>query len=102
MLGAAWFGLDRTDANIAPIAFCVAFWVGGQISVALLGDVWWAVNSYTSITALLRFPERTGRPAPGHWTAALTLFSFVWLELAHFDGCANVRVNDIWIMGTAW
>ena len=102
---AAWFGLDTPAANIAPVSLYVVFWVGGPIVAALVGDVWAALNPFDTIAAgweRLRPRPPAARsagtgadgdddgndgdePGFGYWTAAIGIFSFVWLELAYHD-----------------
>lgn len=110
VLTAAWFGLDTPAANIAPVALFVVFWVGLPIAAAVLGDVWAAANPFDTIAGVGErlFPNRiaagpvvdadgeTLEPGFGQWTAAVGIFSFVWLELAYHDP-ASPRVVAVWL-----
>lgn len=86
---AAVFGRD--DAlNPTPYAVYVLFWVGIVPASLLLGPIWRAVNPlrtiHRGIAWLLRIdPQRGLAPMPrwlGYWPAAVSLLSFVWMELA--------------------
>lgn len=85
------------DRNPAPYAVYVLFWVGLVPLSLLFGPVWRLVNPLRTIHALLaaitRVPADRGlHPLPdrlGYWPAALSLLSFVWLELAAPDGSST-------------
>jgi hypothetical protein len=116
VLTAAWFGLDTPAANIAPVSLYVVFWVGVPILAALAGDVWAALNPFDTIAAgweRLRPGRSAGgsgqagaggaedgddvdEPGFGNWTAAIGIFSFVWLELAYHDA-ASPRAVAVWL-----
>lgn len=78
------------ERNPLPRAVYVLFWVGIVPLSLLFGPVWRMVNPLRTIHRLLaaitRIPADRGlRPLPeglGYWPAALSLLSFVWLELA--------------------
>ncbi|MGH4008085.1 MAG: hypothetical protein ACRDTH_07990 [Pseudonocardiaceae bacterium] len=82
--------------NPLPYAVYVLFWVGIVPLSLLFGPVWRLVNPLRTIhlllTAVTRIPADRGLlPLPkslGYWPAALSLLSFVWLELAAPDGAA--------------
>ncbi|HEX2299796.1 MAG TPA: hypothetical protein VHH34_14990, partial [Pseudonocardiaceae bacterium] len=82
--------------NPLPHTVYVLFWVGIVPLSLLLGPVWRLVNPLRTLHLLLaaitRIPADRGlRPLPdglGYWPAALSLLSFVWLELAAPDGAA--------------
>ena len=82
--------------NPLPYAVYVLFWVGIVALSLLFGPVWRLVNPLRTIHLLLaaitRIPGDQGLlPLPqslGYWPAALSLLSFVWLELAAPDGAA--------------
>lgn len=95
---AAVFG--RPDAlNPAPYAVYVLFWVGVPFASVVFGPVWRRLNPLRGIHAalarLLRVDPRSGLldlPAwVGYRPAAVSLASFVWLELAA-PGGATVPV----------
>lgn len=90
---AAVFGRD--DAlNPAPGAVYALFWVGMPLLSVLLGPVWRLLNPIRTLHLLLSRltgvrPEEGMAPLPtwlGYWPAALSLFAFVWMELAAPDG----------------
>ena len=82
--------------NPLPYAVYVLFWVGIVPLSLLFGPVWRLVNPLRTIHLLLaaitRIPADRGLlslpPSLGYWPAALSLLSFVWLELAAPDGAA--------------
>jgi hypothetical protein len=82
--------------NPLPHAVYVLFWVGIVPLSLLFGPVWRLVNPLRTIHLLLaaitRIPADRGLlPLPpwlGYWPAALSLFSFAWLELAAPDRAA--------------
>lgn len=88
-------GRNLVDANFAPRAVYVVFWVGLTVVSAVLGDVWRAVSPFDTICAIGQWlRDRLGRKAPppraygprwGYWPAAAGLFGFVWLELVYRD-----------------
>ncbi len=83
-------------SNPLPYAVYVLFWVGIVPLSLLFGPVWRLVNPLRTIhlllTAITRIPADRGLlPLPrslGYWPAALSLLSFVWLELAAPNGAA--------------
>ncbi len=118
---AAVLGPDG-DRNPAPYAVYVLFWVGVVPLSLLFGPVWRLLNPLRTIHALLavitRVPADQGvAPLPrrlGYWPAALSLLSFVWLELAapdagsatvlliYFAGYAAVQLTAALIFGRRW
>jgi hypothetical protein len=88
-------GRNLVDANFAPRAVYVVFWVGLTVISALFGDVWRVVSPFDTICAIGQWVrDRLGRKrAPprkyprqwGYWPAAAGLFGFVWLELVYRD-----------------
>ncbi|MGQ0716598.1 MAG: hypothetical protein ACT4NP_04625 [Pseudonocardiales bacterium] len=82
--------------NPLPYAVYVLFWVGIVPLSLLFGPVWRLVNPLRTIhlllAAVIRIPADRGLlPLPqslGYWPAALSLLSFVWLELAAPGGAA--------------
>lgn len=83
-------------SNPLPYAVYVLFWVGIVPLSLLFGPVWRLVNPLRTVHLLLaaitRIPADRGLlalpPGLGYWPAALSLLSFVWLELAAPDGAA--------------
>ncbi|WP_232660873.1 hypothetical protein [Pseudonocardia sp. TRM90224] len=80
-------GPQDPDANPAPRALYVLFWVGIVPVSLLFGPVWRALNPlrllHRVLAAALRLP-REGSRSPdglGHWPAAAGMLAFVWLEL---------------------
>ena len=96
-LAAAIWGPDSA-ANFAPVTLCIVFWVGLFLVSPLLGDVFWAINPFDTIARVTGAPIATTRRDPGRWTAAVLLFSFVWLELAYYDGCSDPRAVAVWLL----
>lgn len=97
-LYAAGWGIDEAPSNVAPVAFCVMFWLGLPVVSALFGDVWSAINPLDSLAWLIRTPEGSHRSDPGHWTAAAMLSAFVGLELVYYQGCNQPRVVFWWLV----
>lgn len=106
-LAAGLFGRD-VDENPFPGAVFVLLWVGIVPLSVLFGAVWRAVNPLRTLHALLalvlRTPAELGMvrlpAAVGRWPAAVTLFGFVWLELAVPDH-ATGPVLRTWIAAYA-
>lgn len=85
-------GLQNPQANLAPTAIFVIFWVGIPFLSVLAGDVFAAFNPWRAIGRAsgwvagrlgsavepLPYPSRLGR-----WPAALGIFAFAWVELAY-------------------
>lgn len=108
--------------NPAPYAVYVLFWVGVVALSLLFGPVWRLLNPlraiHTLLAALTRIPADRGLvPLPGglgYWPAALSLLSFVWLELAapaggstsvligYFAGYAAVHLTAALTFGNRW
>jgi hypothetical protein len=88
-------GRNLVDANLAPRAVYVVFWVGLTVMSAVLGDVWRGVSPFDTICAIGQWlrdrlgregaPPRAYPPRWGYWPAAAGLFGFVWLELVYRD-----------------
>jgi hypothetical protein len=84
-----------TDDALNPTAATVyvLFWVGVPLLSLLIGPVWRLINPIRTLQLLLSrlvgADPRAGlaRPPPwlGYWPAALSLLSFVWLELVPRD-----------------
>ena len=82
----ALVGPANANANLAPYALYVTFWVGLVLVSLVLGPVWQVVNPLRTLhAALARLtgapPAADRLPALGYWPAALSLLAFVWLEL---------------------
>lgn len=118
---AAVFGPD--DAlNPAPYVVYVLFWVGIVPASLLAGPVWRLLNPLRTLYLLIcrlvgRPPERGLLPLPrrlGYWPAAVSLASFVWLELAapggdttaalrlYFGIYAVVHLGAAAVFGSRW
>ena len=93
VLATAFFGTTLELLNFAPTFVYVAFWLGLPLLSVTLGDVWRVLSPWRAIAdATVWVIERTGRVAEplleptqrfGRYPAALALFAFVALELAH-------------------
>jgi hypothetical protein len=88
-------GRNLVDANFAPRAVYVVFWVGLTVTSAVFGDVWRAVSPFDTICAIGQWlrrragragaPPRSYPPGWGYWPAAAGLLAFLWLELVYRD-----------------
>lgn len=84
-------GADDAGRNPAPTWIFVWLWVGIPALSLLLGPVWSRLNPLRTIADGVRriVPQAwTSTPYPerfGYWPAAVSLFVFVWLELAYKD-----------------
>jgi hypothetical protein len=93
VLATAFFGTSLELLNFAPTFVYVTFWLGLPLLSVTLGDVWRVLSPWRAIAdATVWAIERTGRVAEplleptqrfGRYPAALALFAFVALELAH-------------------
>jgi hypothetical protein len=93
VLATALFGTSLELLNFAPTFVYVIFWLGLPLLSVTLGDVWRVLSPWRAIAdATVWIIERTGRAARplleptesfGRYPAALALFAFVTLELAH-------------------
>jgi hypothetical protein len=93
VLATALFGTSLELLNFAPTFVYVIFWLGLPLASVTLGNVWSVISPWRAIAdATVWVIERTGRPAQplldpnqsfGRYPAALALFAFVALELAH-------------------
>lgn len=118
---AALFG--RADAlNPFPYVVYVLFWVGLVPASLLLGPVWRRLNPLRTLHLLAarllrRDPARGVVALPesvGYWPAAVSLLSFVWLELAAPGGAtvpvvrtyvvvyAAVHLAGAFVFGSRW
>lgn len=91
---AAAFGSTRLNANIAPLAIFVVWWVGLVPVTVLLGDVWREVNPWSTLARLMGVRELTDRALPrwiGWWPATFLLVAWAWLELV-FPTAARPRM----------
>lgn len=115
----AFAGSDSPNRNLAPVTFYVVLWVGGQVSSAMLGDVWPAVSPIDTVAAAASWlRRRLGRESPSappdqapeqpatHWPAAAGVLAFLWLELAYHDpgnprivGGAIVAASTVLLLG---
>jgi hypothetical protein len=92
-IATALFGSDVVLLNFAPTFVYVAFWLGIPLLSALFGNVWSVLSPWRAIAdGSVWVMERLGfeaRPVlDSQWTwgrypAAVALFAFVSLELAH-------------------
>ncbi|MQA12690.1 MAG: hypothetical protein GEV09_00535 [Pseudonocardiaceae bacterium] len=94
--------------NPLPYVVYALFWIGIVPLSLLFGPVWRLVNPLRTmhrlLAALIRVPADRGLLSlprwVGYWPAALSLFSFVWLELAAPNGAA-VHVLLLYLTGYA-
>jgi hypothetical protein len=93
VLATALFGTSLELLNFAPTFVYVIFWLGLPLLSVTLGDVWRVLSPWRALAdATVWVVERRGRVAQpllepterfGRYPAALALFAFVTLELAH-------------------
>jgi hypothetical protein len=93
VLTTALFGTTLELLNFAPTFVYVIFWLSLPLLSVVLGDVWRVLSPWRALAdATVWILERSGRttrplldPAErlGRYPAALALFAFVTLELAH-------------------
>jgi hypothetical protein len=93
VLATALFGTSLELLNFAPTFVYVIFWLGLPLLSVLLGDVWRVLSPWRALAdATVWAIEKTGSTAKplldptqrlGRYPAALALFAFVTLELAH-------------------
>lgn len=94
-LSAALWGSDSAVTNVAPVLLYVVLWIGGPIVSAVVGDVWRVLNPYDTLAAIGDW-AKARRPDPGHWTAAVLLLSFLWMELAYHES-DDPRAVGLWL-----
>ena len=92
-LATALFGTTIELLNFAPTFIYVIFWLGIPLLSILFGNVWSVLSPWRAIADfavwLLELGGREARPVlewtgrMGRYPAAVALFSFVALELAH-------------------
>jgi hypothetical protein len=93
VLTTALFGTSLELLNFTPTFVYVIFWLGLPLLSVVLGDVWRVLSPWRALAdATVWAIERTGSTAKplldptqrfGRYPAALALFAFVTLELAH-------------------
>jgi hypothetical protein len=93
VLATAFFGSSLELLNFAPTFILIIFWLGLPLLSVVLGDVWRVLSPWRALAdATVWVIERTGSTAKplldpterlGRYPAALALFAFVTLELAH-------------------
>jgi hypothetical protein len=93
VLATAFFGVSLELLNFSPTFVYIVFWLGLPLLSVLFGDVWRVLSPWRAIAdATVWVIERTGRVARpvlepptrfGRYPAALALFAFAALELAH-------------------
>ncbi|HEY7560898.1 MAG TPA: hypothetical protein VH650_01865 [Gaiellaceae bacterium] len=91
----ALVGDTSPNDNLAPTFVYVPFWVGLALLVAVVGNVWTALNPWRAAADAVAWAwERTGggweapfayRERLGRWPGAVLLFAFASLELAYSD-----------------
>jgi hypothetical protein len=89
VLSAAWFGSNEVSSNPAPNWVYIWLWVGLLPASALFGSVVKAISPLRTIAGglsmVLRGQERLMPSRWGMWPAAVSLFTFVWMELVYPD-----------------
>lgn len=94
VFAAAVLGSDDAGSNLAPTAVYITAWVGLAFLSFLIGDLWWWINPFDTLTWIAQ--RAIGRSEPhaatererslGYLPAAATLAAFVWCELVFPDG----------------
>ena len=110
------FGVQRPVNNLAPTLVWIIWWVGMGFAVSLLGNLWAAVNPWTTLYDLaaavrrgLLPSRRHTEPGPGWeypenwglWPAAALFFAFAWVENALPDAAAPALLAALIIAYTA-
>jgi hypothetical protein len=79
------FGNQHPAKNLAPTLVWVAWWVGLCLFVALVANIWPALNPWCTLSRLIdrmRAPAVRAYPAQlSEWPAVGALLAFVWIEL---------------------
>ncbi len=100
VLSAAWLGPNEPLGNPAPTWVYVWLWVGLLPASVLFGPVIKAISPLRTIAAgissVMRGDEKWIPDSWGMWPAAISLFTFVWLELVYPDASLP-RVVAIYI-----
>lgn len=53
VVATAAVGENSPDSNLAPTAVYITFWVGVAFVSFLVGDLWWALNPFETLAAIL-------------------------------------------------
>ena len=79
------FGNQHPARNLAPTLVWVAWWVGLSLFVALIANIWPALNPWRTLSRLVdRVWAPVVRTYPvwlAEWPAVGVLLAFVWIEL---------------------
>jgi hypothetical protein len=102
VIAVAFAGPRDIDANLAPWAFYIQFWVGLVPASLLLGPVWRRVNPLRSLHWLLsrasgEAPGADRLPRLGYWPAVISLLTFAYLELA-FPGRSRPTIVGLYLL----
>lgn len=106
VVSTTFFGSTDLNANWAPVAIFVVWWIGIAACAATIGDVWRWLHPVAAIARWLRLEPSGSRPyAWGLWPAFFGLVAFTWLELV-YPTAAHVRLLGAlvvaWIAYTLW
>jgi hypothetical protein len=80
---AALAGTRDRNANLAPLAVWVLFWLALVPVCVVLGNVWAVISPFRAAAPLLRGNRAVYPPGLGRWPAVALFFSFVALELVY-------------------
>lgn len=98
ILVAGFFGQQNPIHNLGPTLVWVIWWVGLAFFVALIGNIWPALNPWTAIYDGVAAALRAGRPQQRSeawldrpppvdvWPSVLLFAVFVWLEIVSDAG----------------
>ena len=111
-IATALFGTTVELLNFAPTFVYVIFWLGIPLLSVLFGNVWRVLSPWRSLAdATVWIMERLGREARpvldwsgtwGRYPAAIALFAFVSLELAHPTPAAPRTLGIAVALYTYW
>jgi len=116
VIAAGFFGTQEPSANIGPTFIWIIWWVGLAYLVALVGDLWPAINPWSIIYSWIERLAALARPGSrprrhlhypswlGAWPAAFLFGVFAWFELV--DETAQIprtlAIAILFYSGVTW